>query len=86
MLFFSDWRQRPVRARNSVGGVCIDSCSLSADYFPFFSTIQQQQRENDTRPSPVHLRSINPPWILFSNEPSRVFEQGKVVLSSSPAT
>lgn len=69
-----------------VEGVCIDSFSLSADYFHFFSTIQQRPRENDTRPSPLHLRSINPPLILFSNEHSRVFELGKVVLSSSPAT
>ena len=57
----------------------IDSFSLSADYVPFFSTIQQRPRENDTRPNPLRLRSINPPLILFSNERSRVFEQGKVV-------
>ena len=86
MLFFRTGASAQFEHGTVVEGVCIDSFSLSADYFPFFSTIQQRQRENDTRPSPLHLRSINAPWILFSNERSRVFEQGKVVLSSSPAT
>ena len=86
MLFFWTGASAQFEQGTVVEGVCIDSFSLSADYVPFFSTIQQRPRENDTRPNPLRLRSINPPLILFSNERSRVFEQGKVVLSSSPAT
>lgn len=87
MLFFWTGASAQFEQGTVVEGVCIDSFSLSAAYFHFFSTIHQQRpRENDTRPNPLRLRSINPPLILFSSERSRVFEQGKVVLSSSPAT
>lgn len=63
MLFFWTGASAQFEQGTVVEGVCIDSFSLSAAYFHFFSTIHQQRpRENDTRPSPLHLRSINPPF------------------------
>lgn len=63
MLFFWTGASAQFEQGTVVEGVCIDSFSLSAAYFHFFSTIHQQRpRENDTRPRPLHLRSINPPF------------------------